>query len=236
MLKKIISSALCLMVFLLSLCACADQSQKATENQKVESSNNDKTSTQVQDNISNDATDSTIFDTLSSLSEWQRAYLDFLNTRKDEHYTYALVYIDNDDIPELYMSGLSEATGDGVCSLKHGSIVEQRLGRIGGGSYIEKGGMLANQNGNMGACYTDVYKLTHDGFTQTFSAYSVEKIDTMENGDLKLSYEYSVEGKRVDQLNYETAVNNAFNFTKSIRLNQNAVSYEEILQQIQNYK
>ena len=236
MLKKIIALSLCLVVLALTLCACADEPQNSGDNTSVVSSDSDNQSTENPSDVSSEPTGVITPDRLSAMGEWQRAYVDFIETKKDDHSSYALVYIDDDDIPELYMSGICEATGDGVYSLKNGAIIEQRLGRIGGGSYIERRGMFANQNGSQGACYTDVYELTDDGFTKIFNAVSIEKVKTAENGDLTLSYEYSVEEKKVDKVNYEKAVNESFDFSKSKPLNKNAVSYEEILKQIENYK
>ena len=167
--------------------------------------------------------------------DWKKAYLDYIESVKNSHYYYALVYIDGDDIPELYVSGDCEATGDGVCSYKNGKVVEQRLNRIGGGRYIEKGGLLINRNGNMGACYTNVYKLTEDGFINTFSAFSGEYAEPSENDDVKLHYEYSVEGVAVGEDEHNAAVEKAFDSEKAVWLEEGSVKYEEIKQQIADF-
>lgn len=238
MFNRIISLALCLFILIISLCSCADDEPQSKDNNTsgVTSSSANSEQKESSADVSSEETQSITPDKLSAMNEWQRAYVDYIEINKDEYSLYALVFIDDDDVPELYMSGLNEATGDGVYSLKHGAIVEQKLGLIGGGSYIYKGGTFANQNGNMGVYYTDVYKLTADGFKKTFSAYKCEKIETSENGDSTLSYEYFVEGKRVDAKNYEDAVSASFNYEKSTSLIKNAVSYEEILTQIEEYK
>ncbi len=183
-----------------------------------------------------DVTNNPITTEEPAVPQWKTAYLDFLESRKNVHLSYALVYIDGDDIPELYLSGDCEATGDGVCSYKNGTVVEQRLGRIGGGSYIEKGGNFINQNGNMGCYYTDVYKLTENGFTQTFNALLIEHVVNLENGEYDLIYEYSIEGNPVNEDEYYAAVNAAFDFTRSVRLYENTVPYDVIKQQIADCK
>lgn len=175
-----------------------------------------------------------IFDVVSSsekdLPEWKKAYLDFLDDKDGEYLSFALVYIDNDDIPELYMSGCCEATGDSISSFKKGKIVEQLLNRIGGGKYIRKDGKIYNCNGNMGYYQTHVYELDNNGFNQTFNAYLIEHL-----GDDKITYEYSVEDKLVSKEEYDAAINAVFNIDNSIRLNENAVSYDEIRRQILEY-
>lgn len=168
--------------------------------------------------------------------EWKTAYLSFLEQEKDSHNSYALVYIDGDDIPELYLSGIDEAIGDSICSYKNGAIVEQQLNRRGGGWYIEKSGNVINQNGKMGCIYTHVYKLNEDGFILTFEALSAERVEILENDEYKLHYEYSIGDKTVNESEYKSAVNAAFNFENAIRLNENEVNYDAIRQQIVDFQ
>lgn len=166
---------------------------------------------------------------------WKEAYLNYLETMKDYHRTYALVYIDNDDIPELYLNGNDEATGDGVCTFLNGRIVEQRLGRTWGGNYIEKSGELFNFNGNMGCYYTHVYKLTPQGFSQTFSALTMEELIRWENDKPILSYKFFVEDAAVSETEYNDARNAAFNYAQSKSLHENAVTYDQIVELIKQH-
>ena len=168
--------------------------------------------------------------------EWKTAYLNFLEQEKDSHRSYALVYVDGDDIPELYLSGIDEATGDSVCAYKNGTVIEQPLNRIGGGWYIEKSGSLINQNGHMGGIYTHVYKLNENGFMLTFEALSIERVEALENDDYKLHYEYSIGDKSVNESEYNSAIETAFNFDNAVRLNENEVNYDTIRQQIIDFK
>lgn len=170
-----------------------------------------------------------------AMSEWKTAYLDYLETQKDYHFSYALVYIDDDDIPELYLSGDCEATGDAVCTYKNGSVIEQRLNRIGGGRYIERSGEICNRSGNMGHMYTRVYKLTDDGFALTFNALSVEHIEDLGNDEYNLYYEYQIEDEDVSEDAHNAAVEAAFDFANSQRLNENEVTYDVIRQQILDF-
>ena len=172
----------------------------------------------------------------TTIPEWKIAYLDFLESNKDYYLSYALVYIDGDDIPELYLSGNCEAIGDSVCSYKNGTVIEQPLNRIGGGRYVERSGKIINQNGNMGHIYTHVYKLTEHGFVLTFHALSSERAEHLGNDEYSISYEYSVENKPVNKGDYTAAVDAAFNFAQSVSLNENAVEYDAITQQIMDWE
>lgn len=171
----------------------------------------------------------------STIPEWKIAYLEYLEAQKDGHLSYALIYIDDDDIPELYLSGNCEATGDSVCSYKNGTVIEQPLNRIGGGRYVERSGKIINQNVNMGHIYTHVYKLTEQGFVLTFHALSSERAEHLGNDEYNISYEYSVENKPVNEGDYTAAVDAAFNFAQSVSLNENAVEYSAITQQIMDW-
>ena len=160
--------------------------------------------------------------------EWKTAYLNFLEQKKDSHRSYALVYVDGDDIPELYLSGIAEAEGDSICSYINGTVIEQPLHRIGGGWYIEKSGTVFNRNGHMGQVYTHVYKLVEEGFVLTFEALSSESI----NDEYRLYYEYSIGGKPVTESEYNSAVETAVDLKNAVRFNENEVNYDAIRQQI----
>ena len=168
--------------------------------------------------------------------KWKTAYLDFLEAEKDTHLSYALVYIDSDDIPELYLSGDCEATGDSICSYKNEVVIEQHLYRIGGGWYIEKSGNIINQNGHMGQLHTHTYRLNDAGFILTFEALSSERAEYLGNDEYSFYYEYSIGDKPVTESEYKSAVNAAFNFENAIRLNENEVNYDAIRQQIIDFQ
>jgi hypothetical protein len=56
---------------------------------------------------------------------WQTAYLEYLESFEDRDYcSYRLVYVDADQIPELYISGPAEAAGCDVYSYKEGKLIQ----------------------------------------------------------------------------------------------------------------
>ncbi len=213
MFKKVVVLFLSLIILSLLMCACQrNQTQ-------------DKESTK-------DSTNSTQITEKNDTPEWKTAYLNFLEQKKDSHRSYALVYIDGDDIPELYLSGRSQATGDSICTYKNGEVVEQHLNRNGGGWYIEKSGNIINKNGTTGEIYTHVYKLNEKGFVLTFEALSVERVEVLENDEYRPYYEYSIGDKSVNESEYNSAVETAVDFENAVRLNENEVNYNTIRQQI----
>ena len=218
--KKILSIFLCL-IFICSIVSC-DTKEHSSENNDTE------------ENTVTTAETNEIQNTTPKSADYKKAYLEFLKDKQESHRLFALVFIDDDDIPELYLKGSSEAEGDMVCSFKNGSIIKQQLNRTGGGKYIPRSGDMINQNGNMGRCYTNVYKLNDSGFTKTFNALSVENVEHIGGEEYNFIYEYFVEDAPVSEAEYNIAVNSAFDFSQAVRLDENAVSYDEIVQQLQN--
>ena len=218
--KKILSIFLCL-IFICSITSC-DTKEHSSENNGTE------------ENTVTTAETNEIQNTTPKSADYKKAYLEFLKDKQESHRLFALVFIDDDDIPELYLKGSSEAEGDMVCSFKNGSIIKQQLNRTGGGKYIPRSGDMINQNGNMECCYTNVYKLNDSGFTKTFNALSVENVEHIGGEEYNFIYEYFVEDAPVSEAEYNIAVNSAFDFSQAVRLDENAVSYDEIVQQLQN--
>ena len=166
------------------------------------------------------------------MTEWKKAYLEFLEVNHFEFSSYRLVYVDGDDIPELYLSGICEAGGDSVCSFKNGEVIQFRLKRMWGGYFIPGSGMILNCNGNMGYYSTDVYKLTESSFVLILSGLEVQSYDYLENGDLKITSEYFLEDEPVSEEEFYAAFAAVFDYSQATGFHQSDVSYEEIRQLI----
>ena len=207
---KVFVLVLSLMILVSVMCAC--QGEQSLNNEKSEETS--------------DVTEA------YDVCEWQSAYLDLLKTHKSTHKAFALVYIDDDDIPELYLRGVDEATGDSVCTYKNGAVIEQGLHRTGGGWYVEKCGKVININGHMGQTHTHVYKLSEDGFELVFKAVSSERI----NDRIELYFEYSIWDMPVSESEYTLAVEEAVDLEYAQRFNAVEVDYDTILKQIINFK
>ena len=166
------------------------------------------------------------------LADCEKAYLEFLKDKKESYRLFSLVFIDDDDIPELYLSGVSEAEGDMICSYKNGVVVYQLLSRIGGGKYVERSGNIINQNGHMGLYYDNVYKLSENGFSQILNARYTERYEHIGNEEYNTYREYFIDNTTVSENDYNNAVRSAFDLSKAISLYENAVSYNTIIGQL----
>ena len=207
---KVVVLFLGLMILVSVMCAC----------QSEQTSNNEKTK------------ETSGFTEVYDICQWQTTYLDFLETHKNTHKSFALVYVDDDDIPEIYLHGIGEATGDSICTYKNGALIEQPLHRTGGGWYVEKCGKVININGHMGQTYTHVYELSEDGFKLIFEALSSEHI----NDENELYFEYSIGDMSVSESEYALAVKDAVELEDTVRFNDVEVDYDTIQQQIINSK
>lgn len=76
-----------------------------------------------------------------------------------KYYGYNLLYIDEDDVPELLASGTAEAEGHKLITYKDGKITENYIDRLYGITYAEKKNLYMNSNGNMGGYYNILYRL-----------------------------------------------------------------------------
>ncbi len=238
MFKKLLFTLLSL-ILLLSMCACQLSSESKTSRYKK----NDDDPVVESESVENtenlpeppEETQGPEEDKKPVSNEWKTAYLTALSDAKNYHLSYSLVHIDDDGIPELYLSGDCEATGDGIYTYKNGEVDELRLHRIGGGSYIEKSGELVNQNGHMGYYFTTVFELTDNGFIVVFDASQIEKYEINADGDYIFSYEYFIKETQVTEEEHTAAVNKAFDFAAAKNFYDNKVGYDEIVNQIVNY-
>ena len=231
--KKIILSIL--FCFLICLCACQVPTQQNNENTQDLIEKNSHTTT-------NPSTNDTQKDDGATFFDWKTAYLDFIERRESDYgfdFRYALVYIDNDDIPELYAMGACEADGDLICSFRNGCMIEQYLSRNAGGKYVERSGIVINQNGHMGQYYDNVYKLDQNGFSQILKASYTEHyvpLENSKNDDYEIINEYFINGKTVSKDEYNAAINATVDLSQAVEFYENSVSYDVIKQQIADCK
>ena len=81
---------------------------------------------------------------------WQEAYSSFIvdNDTDTKRYEYSLIYLDNDDQPELFVNTCVEASGERLLSYYDNSLSVLELYRI-GSRYIPKSGLVYNGCGHM---------------------------------------------------------------------------------------
>ena len=89
---------------------------------------------------------------------WQDAYTDYLIKNGGENDTYALIYVNDDSVPELVIDSGIEASGCRILTYSAGKVNVLTTRRL-GFTYIPRGNKLCNSDGNMNSYYDDVYEI-----------------------------------------------------------------------------
>ena len=145
---------------------------------------------------------------------WRSAYLEYLS--KDDYiaeygtgdygFTFTLIYLDNDDIPELFVDTGIEAGGQIIATYYDGKVIEQHFPRL-GSQYIEKSGLIYTNTGHMDYYPLTITKLENGTFTEIGSGLSYvteedrDKMINDENHPYILTYEWEGEKVSEDQFN-----------------------------------
>ena len=99
----------------------------------------------------------------TSTASWKTAYRNYLLADDEAgSMTYALLYIDNNDVPELAIHSGAEAGGCRILTHHSGRLDVLQTSRL-HFTYVERGGLLNNNDGHMGYYYDNVYAIK-DGF------------------------------------------------------------------------
>lgn len=100
---------------------------------------------------------------------WKQSYIDYIETDPDIAFnpdwcTCGLIYVDDDEIPELIIEYSNEADGTRIVSYKNENIVSYQFSRTGGIGYIEREGLVHNSIGAMGSLVDEFVFLDDKGF------------------------------------------------------------------------
>ena len=100
---------------------------------------------------------------------WKQSYINYIETDPDlslnpEWCTCGLIYVDDDEIPELIIEYSNEADGTRVVSYKNDNTVSYQFSRTGGVGYIEREGLVHNSIGVMGSFVDEFVVLDDKGF------------------------------------------------------------------------
>lgn len=157
---------------------------------------------------------------------WKQLYIDYLNTLDRSLYSgYQLIYIDDDDIPELAVCGNSHVVPSYLCWINNGKLCQGNMS-FSGFAYLER------QN----------KYICEEGFTGSGWDY-VRRINGDEAEDLIKGELCTIQGQEFyrwdgvdypNQEQYEAAKNADFD-KRSAQTTDNVKSYTEICSQISKY-
>lgn len=171
--------------------------------------------------------------------EWKDAYIDYLNeSSSDNNEGYDLIYINDDNIPELVEVGKYESAGCRVVVYNNGSVQVTQLTRL-SFTYIERGGLLCNAGGHMGYYFDIVYSLKNGELTMIDEGTYEDKggvAQTDASGEY--IYDYTWNGNPVSKEEYKAMLNSVYDTSKAKSLESfskdKIMSKAQVIEAIQN--
>ncbi len=158
---------------------------------------------------------------------WQRAYADYIDEFwSDKEPECSMTYIDDDDIPELFISTPAEASGEIVVTYYNGNLHTCQLSRI-GSQYIERSGLIYSNNGHMWCFPVTITKLENGEFSVLGSGIREYSVDENENHINK----YTWQNESVSEEEFNNNIDELFDREKGMRP-QRVYSPEEMLSKL----
>lgn len=156
-----------------------------------------------------------IQDIMAALDAYQQ-YIDqagFSDTWGEDYYGCELIYLDNDNLPELIIYGVYEAAGNIVLTYDGSQVHDLYLGRL-YFDYMERMNRLCNSGGHMGYYFDIVYCIKDGMMTQIGEGIYQEVYDDQNNiitdEEGGLIYEYTWNGQEVTYDEYMQALNEVY--------------------------
>ncbi|MBO4242298.1 MAG: C-type lectin domain-containing protein, partial [Clostridiales bacterium] len=162
-------------------------------------------------------------------AEWCQAYIDFIydaenywgDTHPDhpEDYQYTLIYLDCDEVPELFIKSNNEADGETICTYHDGEVVQMGLSRT-GTTYIPGSGLLYTDTGNMGWYPVLISRLEDGAFSYvaggTYYITEEEMALSATDEDHEIVYTYEWGGTEVTEDQFYENINDIYDMDQGI--------------------
>lgn len=172
----------------------------------------------------------------ASSDEWKQAYINWVNQRPD--WTYVLIDVNGDDIPEIAAHSGNMADGGAVGTYANGKVQEIPIARCGLIS-VQGQNVVDNSNGHMGRYYDYVYKIDDGRWVQIGDGeYGDDKDTTMETdkyGNSTIKFVYTWNGEKVSEDEYSANLKKLIDVDLADEIGYQEVSSSEIISQIRNY-
>lgn len=102
----------------------------------------------------------------TSSDSWKQLYIDYINqSYQSEWVYYQLMYINDDDIPELLIDYNITASGAEVCTVYNNELRSMQVYTY-GVSYIERANLLRSAGGHMDSYYDIIYSIRNGEFVE----------------------------------------------------------------------
>ncbi len=158
------------------------------------------------------------------LPMWKTLYKNYATVKRNEYTHFALVYIDDDDIPELYMYGNGKSH---VGAARGNAMIGKNFDSVGGGNYQEKSGKFLNVSVEGNMLVMRVYQLS-DAFYEIFYGREDKSVDPPAYYILN----YTIP---VDEETFKAEVAKYMDTTQTKFLHENALGYDAFVEQLINH-
>lgn len=139
----------------------------------------------------------------SKVAEAVNAYEKYVeeSSGMQESFTFSLIYVDDNEIPELVAYGDCEAFGTKICTYYQGEVHEQQFSRL-GYTYLEKENLICNDAGHMGVYYDYVFTIENGEFVLIAKGDYVEDYGKYTEMPDKPVFDYSWDDVSVSEEEY----------------------------------
>lgn len=197
--KKILINILMIVACVCLLTACGS---KTNTNEEV--ANNTTTE--------NKTTDQTTDDLADAYKVAYEAYIKGIEESSEDtsNYTYALIDVDDDGTPELFVNTNVDATGTKIVSMHNGTGTDVQLASS--VEYIEKSGLIKSYGGSMDNYTIEIYKLENGEFTKVFSGTESLSDEARKAAEESGTYEwtYAIDSQEVSEEEFNSQMTGIF--------------------------
>lgn len=173
----------------------------------------------------------------SSEESWRTAYTSYIESIQAEGWAgYRLIYINDDNIPELYITGSNTAQGDQICTMK-GSEINVLSTGISGLTYLERQNLFCESGGRMDSYYDNVYQIENGEMVKLHEGWYGAEDNTNVQFDAQGNpvYQYFWDGEELSKEEYEESLEQVFHGEGAVYAAEKTLSAGEILRQIKSY-
>lgn len=158
------------------------------------------------------------------MKDWEKAYAEYLEGfaegKNVGRFTYSLIYVNDDDIPELVIDSGVEAGGCLILTYHNGEIDELQTARL-NYYYIERQNLINNSDGHMGYYYDYIYAIKNGKWIGVARGEWTEEWEEIDDEEYVFKYTYIWNDKEVDEDVYTKKLNAIFDTEQQMRPNYN---------------
>lgn len=177
-----------------------------------------------------------LYPDIADLPEWKKLYIDHVNNNFLDDPTcanYALVYIDDDDIPELFVDYGFTYAGAEICTISNGEVKAMNKGLF-DLNYIKHGNLFSISGGRQGVYFDYIYTIKDGEFTILHDGEygDLDNSNPQIDSEGNLIYQYSWDKMKVSENEYKASLTAVFKNSKTLNGYDNTFSFDEIINAI----